>query len=108
MTQSTVRADILGKLLLIQETLDILTDSPRIAAFLRRALSEIPGVIDVHFYMDREVIPPSKEIEKECTKSEAEWNTTSTCIDCMMWHYIYDLHSDANCAPYVWNADTFD
>jgi len=81
MEQPTVRADILGKLLLIQETLDVLPDSAGIAAFLQRALSEIPGIVDMHLYVEGVSYPPSKEFDKVCAEYEAAWSTSSACLD---------------------------
>ncbi|MGX2038639.1 PAS domain S-box protein [Methylocaldum sp. MU1018] len=40
---------ILGKLLIVQQTLGILAAKEEQAAFLCRALRDIPGVVDVHF-----------------------------------------------------------
>lgn len=82
MAQHTIRADILGKLLMIQETLDILPDSAAIAAFLRRALGEIPGVTDMHLYMGGALFPPSREFEEFCADNEAAWTTSGACVDC--------------------------
>lgn len=84
MTPPTVRADILGKLLLIQETLDVLPDNEGIAAFLRRALSEIPGVVDIHLYIGGEVFPPSEAFDEVCAEYEAARNTSSAFADCIV------------------------
>lgn len=82
--QPNIRADVLGKLLLIQETLDVLPDSAGIAAFLRRALGEIPGVLDVHLCVGGVVFPPSREVGEVCAIWEAARSTSSGCIDCMV------------------------
>lgn len=79
--QADIRAEVLGKLLLIQETLDVLPDNAGIAAFLRRALSDIPGVIDVHLCVGGAVFPPSKDFDDICAKLEAR-NASGTCADC--------------------------
>lgn len=76
MERPAVRADILGKLLLVQQTLDVLPDNGGIAAFLRRALGEIPGVIDVHLCVEGEVFPPSDEFTEACARYEASWSAS--------------------------------
>jgi PAS domain S-box-containing protein len=78
MDQPTIRADILGKLLLIQQVLDVLPDNGGIAAFLRRALGEIPGVIDVHLCVGGAVFPPSDEFTEACARCEASWSASGT------------------------------
>ena len=77
----TVRADILGKLLLIQETLEVLPDGASIAAFLRRALSEIPGVVDMILCVGGVLYPPSKEFDKVCAEDEEAWRASSSSLD---------------------------
>ncbi|WP_283743446.1 EAL domain-containing protein [Sideroxydans sp. CL21] len=77
----TIRADILGKLFLIQEALEVLPDSAGIAAFLRRALSEIPGVVDMFLCVDGFLYPPSKEFDKVCAEDEAAWRASGSSLD---------------------------
>ena len=84
MKQLAIRADILAKLLLIQETLDVLPDSEGIAAFLRRALDGIPGVTDVHLCVHGVVIPPSDEFKNVCAESEATWNDSCAYDTCAL------------------------
>lgn len=73
--------DLLGKLLLVQQTLEVLPDSATIASFLRRALGEIPGLIDVHLYVGGAVVPPSEEFEAFCAENEAAWKTSNAATD---------------------------
>jgi PAS domain S-box-containing protein len=75
----SIRAEILGKLLLIQATLDVLSDNAGIAAFLRRSLSGIPGVVDVHIFVGGEVFPPSREFDEIGARCEAAWRTSGAC-----------------------------
>lgn len=81
MDRTTVRADILGKLLLIQETLEVLPDGAGVAAFLRRALSEIPGVVDTLLCEGGVIYPPSGEFDKICTEDAAAGSTSSPGAD---------------------------
>ncbi|MHB1312464.1 MAG: PAS domain-containing hybrid sensor histidine kinase/response regulator [Gemmatimonadaceae bacterium] len=82
--QPNIRADILGKLLLVQETLDVLPDSASIAKFLRRSLVEVPGVVDSHLYVGGEVFPPSREFAEIGARCEAAWKASGTCPDDMI------------------------
>jgi len=84
MEQPIARADILGKLLLIQQVVDVLPDRGGIAAFLRRALGEIPGVIDVHLCVRGEVFPRSDDFSAACAKCEASWNASGNDTECMV------------------------
>ncbi|MGD0020183.1 MAG: EAL domain-containing protein [Candidatus Limnocylindrales bacterium] len=84
MEQPSVRADILGKLLLIQQVLDVLPDNGEIAAFLRRALGEIPGVIEVHVCVQGAVFPPSDEFNEACAKCEVLWSASGNGTECMV------------------------
>lgn len=65
-----IRPDVLGKLLVVQETLDVLPDVKGISAFLRRAFSEVPGVTDTHLCVGGEIIPPSDELKDICAEIE--------------------------------------
>jgi PAS domain S-box-containing protein len=47
MTRQTLQPDILGNLLAIQETLDIMPDMQGMASFLSQALRQIPGILNV-------------------------------------------------------------
>jgi len=83
-TGSAIRADILGKLLVIQETLDVLPDTATTAAFLNRALCEIPGVVNVHLCVAGEVFPPSEEFESRCATFAADNGNSPACIKCLI------------------------
>jgi len=80
-TAPNIRADILAKLLLIQETLDVLPDSTSMAAFLRRSLSDIPGVRDSLLYTGGAVFPPSTVYAELGARCEEAWRATGCCAD---------------------------
>ena len=82
--QPTARADILGKLLLIQQVLGVLPDNDGIAAFLRRALDEIPGVTDVHLCVAGVVFPPAGEFAEQCARCEASWSASGNDPACLV------------------------
>lgn len=44
MPDSSLSAEVLGKLIVVLQTLDVLTDAEAMAAFLQPALSEVPGI----------------------------------------------------------------
>jgi signal transduction histidine kinase len=49
--QSSAQADVLGRLLVLQQTLDALPDETRIAEFTRQALMTVPGVSEVMMHI---------------------------------------------------------
>jgi HD-GYP domain-containing protein (c-di-GMP phosphodiesterase class II) len=64
--RNSPRADVLGKLLLIQETLDVIPSEAQIAAFLRRALRDVPGVADTHLAVGGALVPQAPQPEGAC------------------------------------------
>jgi PAS domain S-box-containing protein len=66
MTQLELEATVLGRLLVIQETLDVLPDPAGIAAFLDAALAEVPGVAGAHLCVDGQLMPASSDLEPVC------------------------------------------
>jgi PAS domain S-box-containing protein len=54
MSDPGLSAEVLGKLLVALQTLDILPDEERMAAFLRPTLSEVPGVANAFMCLDGE------------------------------------------------------
>jgi PAS domain S-box-containing protein len=54
MTDPELSAEVLGKLLISLQTLDVLPDLKGIAAFLQPALSEVPGVANAFMCLDGE------------------------------------------------------
>lgn len=82
--QPNIRSDILGKLLLIQETLEVLPDNAGIAAFLSRALGEIPGVTDLHLCVGGTVFPPSAEFVEACARHAETHDASGACTGLMV------------------------
>jgi PAS domain S-box-containing protein len=76
-----LRADVLSKLLLIHETLNVLPDYSTIAAFLNRALSEIPGVNALHLFVEGSVYPVSQAFDALCHTDPAATSLSSQVIE---------------------------
>ncbi|MDD2769388.1 MAG: PAS domain S-box protein [Methylococcus sp.] len=73
MTRLELEATVLGRLLVIQETLDVLPDPAGIAAFLDAALAEVPGVEGANLCVDGRLTPerPDRVAQGElCEKPE--------------------------------------
>ncbi|QJD29942.1 PAS domain S-box protein [Methylococcus geothermalis] len=66
MTRLEPEATVLGRLLVIQETLDVLPDTAGIAAFLDAALAEVPGVAGAHLCVDGKLMPASSDLDAVC------------------------------------------
>ncbi|MDF9393192.1 MULTISPECIES: PAS domain S-box protein [Methylococcus] len=66
MTRLELEATVLGRLLVIQETLDILPDPAGIGEFLDAALAEVPGVAGAHLCVDGKLAPASAELAPLC------------------------------------------
>jgi len=58
--------EILGKLLIVQQTLGVLSAKEQQAAFLCRALHDIPGIEDVHFCFCGSFVPKQPEAAGFC------------------------------------------
>ncbi len=82
--QCELRADVLSKLLLIHETLDVLPDYPRMASFLHRALGEIPGVIDVHLYIEGSLFPACPVIAEQLSQSVSAEQSADSVVEQML------------------------
>ena len=65
-------AAALGRLLVIQQAIDAIPDEVRIAGFVRRALSEMPGVGDVHVQLDGHTTPPNPRMAALLANCEHE------------------------------------
>jgi len=55
-------AAILGRLLVIQQAIDALPDDERLAAFVRRALTGVPGIADAHVHIEGRTTAPTPAI----------------------------------------------
>ena len=67
--EGALRADVLGRLLVVQQALDVLPNEEEIAAFLCRALSEVPGVEGACLALEGRPIVASTELEGACVKA---------------------------------------
>ena len=78
MSPTSEHSIALGKLLLIQHTLEVLPNEASIASFLCRALSSISGVKDVHVCL-RGVVTPDDAIYRElCSKGKDCWENVAS------------------------------
>jgi hypothetical protein len=64
------RADVLGRLLVIQQTLDALPNETSIGEFIRRALMTVPGVSDVLIHIGAPM--PDAKFQEICAQFEGE------------------------------------
>ncbi|WP_256992964.1 PAS domain S-box protein [Methylococcus capsulatus] len=71
MTRLELEATVLGRLLVIQETLDILPDPAGIGEFLNAALAEVPGVAGAHLCIDGRLMPACAELAPLCAGMES-------------------------------------
>jgi PAS domain S-box-containing protein len=67
--EGALRADVLGRLLVVQQALDVLPNEGEIAAFLCRALSEVPGVEGACLAFEGRPIVARTELEGACVKA---------------------------------------
>jgi DNA-binding CsgD family transcriptional regulator len=65
---------VLGRLLVLQQTLSSLTDETHIAQFTREAFLRVPGVSDVHVCFRSGVVPPDDRFEEVRQRSTAAWD----------------------------------
>lgn len=72
------RADVLGRLLVVQQALDALPDEIRLGEFVRQALMTVPGVRDVLMYIRGSMIPSNAEFDEICEQYERTWRTSSS------------------------------
>jgi len=64
------RADVLGRLLVIQQTLDALPNETSIGGFIRRALMTVPGVSDVLIRIGAPTPSPDAKFQEICAQCE--------------------------------------
>lgn len=69
MGDGLIRADILGRLLVIQQSLEVMPNVGGMASFLQRALKEVPGLRDVRLYVGQTLYPPDEQIAAFCRKT---------------------------------------
>ncbi len=67
--EGALRADVLGRLLVVQQALDVLPNEEEIAGFLCRALSEVPGVKGACLALEGRPIVAKTELEGACLKA---------------------------------------
>jgi len=59
---SALNAAVLGRLLVIQQTIDAMPDEARLAAFVRRALLALPGIADAYVHLDGHTRAPNRRM----------------------------------------------
>ncbi|MCI4627082.1 MAG: PAS domain-containing protein [Candidatus Magnetoovum sp. WYHC-5] len=74
----TIQSDILGRLLVIQETLDVMPDNRGIAEYLSSALSGVPGIDKVYICINNQLLADNKIIEINC--NDKCWNKEDSYI----------------------------
>ncbi len=67
-----IEAGVLGKLLVIQQTLEAMPDAEAIASFLGRALREVPGIAQVHLCVDGALHPHDESLTALCGEEGAD------------------------------------
>lgn len=134
MTNSKSRAtqpqpEVLGKLLIVQQTLGVLSSKEEQAAFLCRALSDIPGVEDVRFCFFGSFVPEPIKLAgfaacEYCTNTPPSFEIKRCCTVAGIWEEciglrspsglygflilgIYSPSAFAPYAPYVVNTANF-
>ena len=68
---TTPDATMLGRLLVIQQTVDAMPDQAHIAAFVSRALSSLPGLAEVHVDIEGHTMAPDaalSELKRHCER----------------------------------------
>lgn len=65
----SLRADVLGRLLVVQQALDVLPNEDEIVAFLCRALSEVPGVEGACFAFEGRPLVAATPLESACARA---------------------------------------
>ncbi|MEA2558187.1 MAG: hypothetical protein QOG88_1725, partial [Actinomycetota bacterium] len=65
---------VLGRLLVLQQTLTSLPDETHIAQFTREAFLRVPGVSDVHVCFRSGVVPPDERFEDVRQRCTAAWD----------------------------------
>jgi hypothetical protein len=93
MDEPLARADIPGKLLPIQQVVQVLPDNGEFAAYLGRALGEIPGIVDVHLCVHGDVFPTFDDFREACASCEASWTDPDADAECRL------SNASTCCAP---------
>lgn len=60
-----IQANVLGHLLVIQQTLDVMPNTLGVASFLCEALRQIPGVGAAYMCVDGEIYPPNSRFKHQ-------------------------------------------
>jgi DNA-binding CsgD family transcriptional regulator len=71
---ATAQQNVLGRLLVVQQTLASLPDEVHIAQFTRAAFLQVPGVGDVHACFRSGTVPPDVRLEEVRKRCEAAWS----------------------------------
>jgi PAS domain S-box-containing protein len=84
MPDSRLSADVLGKLLVALQTLDILPDVEGMAAFLQPALGEVPGITSAFMCLDGEILPADRAeiatLHLHCPRSVGPVASAPPCL----------------------------
>jgi diguanylate cyclase len=76
-------AEILGRLLVIQQAIDAMPDEVRIADFVRRALTDVPGIADVYVHLEGHTTPPNERLAdlfRRCSHQTAEGTPANSLL----------------------------
>lgn len=68
MESSSVQANVLGRLLVIQQTLDVMSSIEGVSSFLCEALGKIPGIAAAYACMQGTIFPPNDKFVHICDK----------------------------------------
>jgi signal transduction histidine kinase/CheY-like chemotaxis protein len=74
------RADVLGRLLVIQQTLDALPNETSIGEFVRRALMTVPGVSDVLIHIGAPILSPDAKFQEIWAQCEGTGTAAPSLI----------------------------
>jgi signal transduction histidine kinase/CheY-like chemotaxis protein len=72
------QAEVLGRLLVIQELLEVMPDDAGIASFLRQALRDVPGISDVYLCVRGVLYPPNEFLKDACVRFAAARDTPTS------------------------------
>ena len=74
------RSDILGRLLVMQQTLDVMSDERGVALYLCSALRQVPGVSEVHLcYRGAPVSPEPEDSPCRRCRDHPDWDGMRPC-----------------------------
>lgn len=80
MIESRVEAEVLGRLLLVHQTLDALPDAESIAGFLGSALQTVPGVARTFLCLQRHLYPDEQDHHPRCTVCATEHSNAHSAL----------------------------